>query len=67
MGTPQVEVVMVDITRGIMTVSIVYSAPEVEFFSWVYQPQDTPDEKVSSVLPRREHGEIEPLDPSGIR
>ena len=29
-------------------------------FSGVYQPQDTRDEKVSSVLPHWEHGEIEP-------
>ena len=38
----------------------------VEFFSGVYHPQDTRDEKVSSVLPCGEYGEIEPLDPSGI-
>ena len=36
-------------------------------FSGVYRPKDTRDEKVSSVLPRREHGEIEPLDRSRIR
>ena len=38
-----------------------------EFFSGVYHPQDTRDEKVSSVVPRGEHGEIEAPDPSGIR
>ena len=32
----------------------------VDFF-WVYHPQDTRDEKVSSVIPRGEHEEIEPL------
>ena len=37
------------------------------YFSGVYHPQDTRDEKVSSVVLRREHGEIEPLDPSEIR
>ena len=38
----------------------------VEFFSGVYHTQDTRDEKGSLVLPHGEHGEIEPLDPSGI-
>ena len=38
----------------------------VQIFSGVYHPQDTWDEKVSSVLPNGEHGEIEPLDPSRI-
>ncbi len=39
---------------------------EVKFFSGVYHAQDTRDEKVSLVLPHGEHGEIQPLDPSGI-
>ncbi len=39
----------------------------VDIFSGVYHPRDIRDEKVSLVLPRGEHGEIEPLDLSGIR
>ena len=34
----------------------------MEFFSGVYHPKDVPDEKV-----HWEHGEIETLNPSGIR
>ncbi len=39
----------------------------VEFFSGVYYPQDVRYEKVRSALAHWEHGEIETLNPSGIR